>query len=285
MNPLVGEVECLLGVHRDEVDVRMRDIEPEHGYPYTFATESGLLRASHTLREAGEAGKSFGVEVEEIICLDLWHAEGMTRGEGVDIEEGVVLGILSYLVGGDFAVYYLGEKCWHGCMVLIDGECDVEDLEGHEADGDTNLDFLADLLADEAFGDRGGEGDLTSLEVGAFGLGDDGVGHLGVGLGVENGDTAEELDGRGVELRGVYDSAVGDCCLELHDFGFEMCLSLFGGIILGVLGEVAFVARLGYGRDDFRTLDALECGEFVFHFLETGLCDVVYVCHGLFLIK
>ena len=59
-----------------------------------------------------------------------------------------------------------------------------------------------------------------------------------------------------------------------------MRLGLFGCVVLGVLGEVSFVARLGYGGDDFGSLDALESGEFVFHFLETGLGDVVYVCHG-----
>ena len=190
MDTLVGEVEGLLGVHGDEVYVGVRDVEAEHGDAYAFASECGFLGAGHTLREACEAGEAFGVEVEEVVGLDFWDAQGVSWGEWVDVEEGVVLGVLSYLVGGDFAVYYFGEKCWHGGVMLVDGECDVEDLECHEASGDAYFDFLADFFADESFGDGSGEGYFACLEVGAFGFGDDGVGHLGVGLGVEDGDAA-----------------------------------------------------------------------------------------------
>ena len=65
-----------------------------------------------------------------------------------------------------------------------------------------------------------------------------------------------------------------------------MPLGLLGGVVLGVLGEVALVARLSDSRGSGRPLYDDEVVKFVFQFLQTFFAVIFYFCHDvLFLLS
>ena len=58
-----------------------------------------------------------------------------------------------------------------------------------------------------------------------------------------------------------------------------MALRLFGGIVFGVFGEVAFVASLGNGCGCGGTLYGDEMTEFVFEFLKSFFAVLINFGH------
>ena len=125
-------------------------------------------------------------------------------------------------------------------------EADLDDLKLHDTGGYTDVDDLAELVAEKSLGDGGGAADLLFLEVG-LGVGYDGILHShAVGV-VFDLDTVEYLHFFVVEIALVDDARVGYEVFELGYLHFEHTLGLLGGVILGVFREVAFVAGLGDG--------------------------------------
>ena len=114
-----------------------------------------------------------------------------------------------------------------GC--LFDGY--LVDAQLHGSCG--NLDFchVAYFLVEQSLCDGCLDGEFTFAEVGLL-LADDGVGHLCSCGEVGHLYLREYLHGVGRESLGVDDFCLGDGEFELVDFIFQMCLSLFGGIIL-----------------------------------------------------
>ena len=117
------------------------------------------------------------------------------------------------------------------------------EFKGHFAGRDVNFDDIADFVAEESRGEGRGDGNLSLLEV-CLALGDDGVFLDHLILGIADGDDGEKEHLGGVDFRFIEETCIGNELLELGDTGLEVSLCLLGGVVFGVLGEVAFVACL-----------------------------------------
>jgi hypothetical protein len=58
-----------------------------------------------------------------------------------------------------------------------------------------------------------------------------------------------------------------------------VALGLLGGVVLGILGKVAFVASLSDGGRSRGTLDGDELMELVLEFLKAFFAIILYFCH------
>ena len=63
--------------------------------------------------------------------------------------------------------------------------------------------------------------------------------------------------------------------MELGDAGLEVALRLFGGIVFGIFGEVALVARLGYGGGGGRAVEGYEVVQLVFELLQSFFAVII----------
>ena len=131
-------------------------------------------------------------------------------------------------------------------------------------------------MAHEGLADRGGGGELALGEV-RFALAHDGEFHHAVVGEVFDLDRVEHLDLLAVELRTVQDLGVDDLVLQFGDLELEQALRFAGGLVLRILGEVALLARFGYGCRDDRALSQ-RLGEFFLELIQPFLAHVV--CFG-----
>src|SRR5712691_8336318 len=129
-------------------------------------------------------------------------------------------------------------------------------LIGPRPAGRDHLDIGALGLANERARERRGDRDLALLGVG-FGLADDLPDLFLVGVLVDQRDGGAELDGFAGEFRHVDDLGARELVLELGDLALVDRLLLLGGVILGILREIAVRARIGDLLDDAGTLDLL----------------------------
>jgi hypothetical protein len=110
-------------------------------------------------------------------------------------------------------------------------------------------------LADESARKRGRDGDLSLFRI-RLGLADQ-LPHLLLrGVLVHQGDGSSELDRVAGELGDVDHFGARKLVLELGDATLVVRLGFLGGVIFGVLGEVAVGARSGNELDDPRPLSA-----------------------------
>ena len=98
-------------------------------------------------------------------------------------------------------------------------------------------------LADERTRDRRGDRDLAVAHA-RLEVADDLVFDLLVGVLVDERDGGAELDRVAGQLRGVDDIGAADAVLELGDPRLVQALRLLGGVILGVLRQVAMLHAL-----------------------------------------
>src|SRR5262249_23509868 len=87
-----------------------------------------------------------------------------------------------------------------------------------------------------------------------------------VGLFVGERDGGAEFDRLARQLGNVDHLGARDLVLELHEATLDEALALACRVVLGILGDVAVVARLGNLLDDRRPIDALDSLQL---FLET----------------
>src|SRR5690349_12778131 len=133
---------------------------------------------------------------------------------------------------------------------------DLLDLVGLGAAGRVHLDGFALLLVDQRARDRRGDRNPPLLGVG-LGLADDLPHLLLVGVLVDQRDGRAERNRVAGQFRHVDDVGARKLVLELGDAPFVQGLLLLGGVILGVLRQVAMRARIGDLLDDARPLDLL----------------------------
>src|SRR4029079_7800080 len=65
----------------------------------------------------------------------------------------------------------------------------------------------------------------------------------------------------GIDVLRVDDLRGGELALDLEDAAFDEALLVLGGLVLGVLGQVALGTRFGDGLDDGVALDVLQPAE------------------------
>ena len=155
---------------------------------------------------------------------------------------------------------------------------DFGKFKGHLACGDIDFHNIAHLVAKKCRRKRRGDADFPLFKVG-LALGHDGIFLHQCVLGIANGDDGEQEHLGGVYLAFVEQTGIGHEFLKFGDACLEVALSLLGGIILGIFGEVAFVASLSDGRRGSRTLDGDELMQFVLQFLEAFFTLVFDFCH------
>ena len=115
-----------------------------------------LLR--HSLCKGHHPTELIGSEIEEVVDLPTRHYKRVSRLYGVDVEEGVELAILRYLVRRDLPFDDACEECSH-----LDG--DIEYLKVQETTRGLYLDDIPYLAAHEPLCDGGVDRDLLLLEV------------------------------------------------------------------------------------------------------------------------
>src|SRR6185437_8155023 len=106
-----------------------------------------------------------------------------------------------------------------------------------------DFDLRALLLADQRAGERRGNGNSALLGV-SLRLADNLPDRLLVGVLVDQRHGRAERDGIAGQFRHVDDLGAGELVLKLRDMALVERLRLFGGVILGVLREVAVRARI-----------------------------------------
>src|SRR5262249_33657005 len=127
----------------------------------------------------------------------------------------------------------------------------LDDLEGLGAAGRDDLDRVALLLAHQRARERRRDGDALLLGVG-LGLADDLPHLLLFGVLVDDSDGRAERDGFTRQFRDVDHLGARELVLELGDAAFVVRLLFLGGVILGVLRQVAVGAGIGDLLDDAR---------------------------------
>src|SRR5215469_12437011 len=125
-----------------------------------------------------------------------------------------------------------------------------------------HLDARALALADERTGERRRDRYLAFLGVG-LGLADK-LPHLFLfGVLVDQRHGRSERDGIARELRHVDYLGARELVLELRDAALVVRLRLLGGMVFGVLRQIAMGARVGNLLDDTRPLDLLAVLELI----------------------
>src|SRR5436190_6980028 len=119
-----------------------------------------------------------------------------------------------------------------------------------------HFDARALALADQRASERRGDGDLAFLGIGLR------LAHklpylFFLGVLVDQGHRRPERDGVARELRYVDDLGAREFVLEFSDTRLVVRLRLLGGVIFGILRQVAVRARVGNLLDDARPLDLL----------------------------
>ena len=102
---VVVEVEVGLGLHGHEVDVGVRDFQPQHGYAYFYAGTGFFQAFGYAVGEALQLAVELFVEVEDVVDFFLRDAEHVAFYHGVDIEEGKAVVGFGNFVAGYFAGY------------------------------------------------------------------------------------------------------------------------------------------------------------------------------------
>ena len=111
-------------------------------------------------------------------------------------------------------------------------------------------------------------------------LGDDRIGHLLVGVVIQERHLAQNLHLALVDLRFVDHARIGDRIFQLGDTHLHQTLRLTGSVVLRVLRKVALVARFGDRRRNRRTLDGTQVIELLLEFFITLRCQINNLfCH------
>src|SRR5476651_223704 len=127
-----------------------------------------------------------------------------------------------------------------------------------------HFDHVAGRLADQRAGDRRRHRDLAQFQVRLVEA-DDLVGHLGARVQVFQVDGGGEHHAAiGVQRGRVDDLRRAQLAFQFGDTAFNKGLALLGGIVLGVLGQVAMRARFSDRVDDDAALFGLQLMQLFF---------------------
>ena len=169
-----AEVHISLAVEGDEVDVGVRHLESEDGDADLDAAEGAAHSRGNALGKQLERQVILVAEIKEVVDLLLGDYQHVTLGNGVDVEESIVVLVFGDLVRGDFAGNDARKNRCHGEL-----ERDFNDFKFHHTGGRLNLDDLAHLVPEETLSDGGRGCDFLLAEV-SLRVGDDGVFHHSV---------------------------------------------------------------------------------------------------------
>ena len=97
------KIDLVFAVYRDQMDVCVRNFEPQHYYRYPFASYFLLDSACHLFCEYHHAGERFVVEVENIIDLLFRNNQRMSLRERIDVQKCVVAFVFGDFVARNFA--------------------------------------------------------------------------------------------------------------------------------------------------------------------------------------
>ena len=144
-----------------------------------------------------------------------------------------------------------------------------------------HVDAVAFLVPQQCLGDGRTDRQLAFAQVRLV-LGDDRVGHLFLGVVVQQRHLAQYLHLALVDLRLVDHAGIGERILQLGDTHLQQTLRLTGGVVLRVLRKVTLVARFGNSRRYRRTLDGTHVVELILEFFVTFRCQINNLfCHNI----
>src|SRR5262245_41997533 len=146
-------------------------------------------------------------------------------------------------------------------------EVDLEHVERLGAAGELRRHRVSLPLADERAREGRQDRDAPAGGLGLVGA-DDLIADLLAALSFEEDGGAERYPVPGGGW--IDDLGITDLGLQLADSPFHEALLLAGGMILGILAEIAVGAGLGYRLDDGRSLDPLEAVQLLSEALEPG---------------
>lgn len=101
--PWVGEGQVRDSLHRDEVDVGMRDFKTGDHDTYSEAGYFLAEDAGYALGKYMEMGQVVIVHIKDIIDFHLWDDQGMSKDNRAYIEKGKATVVFSDLVARDFS--------------------------------------------------------------------------------------------------------------------------------------------------------------------------------------
>src|SRR5690606_10027461 len=129
----------------------------------------------------------------------------------------------------------------------------LEDFVAARTAGGGDLDGVTHFLADQGAGDGGGDRDAAVGGV-RLGIADDLVLLFLFGVVVDDLDRGAELHRRARKSLGIDDLGERQQRFQLLDAAFVEALLLLGGMVFGVLRQVAMGARFGDRGNDRRTV-------------------------------
>ena len=114
---LVGEPHVRLCLHGYEVYVGMWHLKPQYALSYLGAGECLLDGYGYLLGKDLQPCQFLVREVEDVVDLSLWYAQGVTFLQGTNVEECQIVLVLGNLVTGYFSCNYSAEYC-HGVLYI-----------------------------------------------------------------------------------------------------------------------------------------------------------------------
>lgn len=101
VSDLVFEIHIALIAERDEMNVGVRHFKTENSYADFPTWDDALESGSHFFGEHHHVAESGVRKVEDVVSLLLGHYERMAPADGIDIEEGIEVVVLSNFVRGN----------------------------------------------------------------------------------------------------------------------------------------------------------------------------------------
>lgn len=98
------EVEVALGTDWHKMDMGMRHLKSDDSHADAFARDGLFDGESHVFGEHHHLTELLVIDIEKVVRFLFRDDEGMPFGEGVDIEKGKKLVILSDFIAGDFTL-------------------------------------------------------------------------------------------------------------------------------------------------------------------------------------
>jgi hypothetical protein len=142
------------------------------------------------------------------------------------------------------------------CRLIYLNKFNPENFVGFAAAGCVDLDAVANLFTDQRTGNRRGDGDFTSFDIG-FIFADNLIVVSTSVSSSTNSTVAPNFTVLPLKRGDVNNLGPIEHVLKLHHPALIMALLFFGGVIFGVFRQVAMRARFGNGADDALAVWAL----------------------------
>jgi hypothetical protein len=119
MKVLTRKLEVLGSVHRDDVDVHVRNLEPLNHQAYSERLEELTLGSGNSLRHSKQVLHQLRFEVGPIFDLDFGNDQGVAVAERMDGEEGHARVVLVDEVSRNLALDNSSKQAGHTKGVRI----------------------------------------------------------------------------------------------------------------------------------------------------------------------